>query len=78
MVKRTGGCDGICVWKRDGSHGCLRASRRGRPWRQGSGGGERWWGGGKSDVTEDTGHGEGIGEEGEDPHLGAAVGTESL
>ncbi len=28
-----------------------------------------------SDVTEDTADGEGIGEEGEDPHFGAAVGA---
>ncbi len=26
-------------------------------------------------MAEDSGHGEGIGEEGEDPHLGAAVGA---
>jgi hypothetical protein len=27
-------------------------------------------------VTEDTDEGEGVGEEGEDPHLGAAVGAD--
>jgi hypothetical protein len=43
-------------------------------WR--AGGGEWWWGGGKFDVPEDPGDGEGIGEEGEDPHFGAAVGAD--
>jgi hypothetical protein len=34
-----------------------------------------WGGGGKSQVAEDAGHGEGIGQEGENAHLGAAVGA---
>src|SRR5690606_24534542 len=43
--------------------------------RRGAGGAERWHGGGKSEMAEDAGHDQGVRKEGEDAHLGAAVGA---
>jgi hypothetical protein len=37
--------------------------------------GQRWRGGGKPEVAKNTNHGEKVGKEGEDAHLGAAVGA---
>ncbi len=69
---RFGGIEGGRLVEIEERIGVIRRIFR----RRRTGGGQRWRGGGKSEVAEDAGHGEGIGQEGEDAHLATAVGAD--